>query len=185
MASASLYKPYENFLKVIKPNKEKVEKMVEYLKDIVDNGNPAFRIKYNLRMEEPSPDPAVNASLKARKFEDRSYCSANFSALFILPTGEVTVCEELYFNKRFIVGNVLEQGLLDIWNSPRAQEQYFIQQSDIPADSPCSTCNEFEECRRTKGICYRDTIKAFGEEKWYYPDSNCPKAPEALYEFSV
>lgn len=38
-------------------------------------------------------------------------CSALNSHLFILPDGKVTICEQLYWNPRFIIGDAKKSGL--------------------------------------------------------------------------
>jgi radical SAM protein with 4Fe4S-binding SPASM domain len=107
-------------------------------------------------------------------FWQRTFCSGLFSSLYILPNGDVTICEQLYWNKQFIVGNVLTQSIEEVWNSEEAKKIYFIKQEDIPADSLCHTCEHFEDCRSVRQVCYREIIKKYGKEKWYYPDVNCP-----------
>ena len=114
---------------------------------------------------------------KMNSFMSRGLCSGNFSHMYILPTGDVTMCEELYWNKNFIMGNVKEQSLMDIWTGNKALSLYHICQNDIPEDSHCSKCEFFNDCRDVRQICYREIIKAYGEDKWYYPDVNCPYAP--------
>lgn len=114
---------------------------------------------------------------KMNSFMSRGLCSGNFSHMYILPTGDVTMCEELYWNKNFIMGNVKEQSLMDIWTGSKALSLYHICQNDIPEDSHCSKCEFFNDCRDVRQICYREIIKAYGEDKWYYPDVNCPYAP--------
>jgi radical SAM protein with 4Fe4S-binding SPASM domain len=84
------------------------------------------------------------------------------------------MCEQLYWNKNFIVGNVLENSIQEVWNSEKAKSIYFIKQEDIPSDSLCHTCTNFNVCREVRQVCYREIIKKYGTDKWYYPDVNCP-----------
>lgn len=84
------------------------------------------------------------------------------------------MCEQLYWNKDFIIGNIMENSIEEVWNSPKAQSLFFINQKDIPSDSRCSTCSDFIKCRETRQVCYRDIIKKYGATKWYYPDVKCP-----------
>lgn len=108
------------------------------------------------------------------EFFHRTYCSGLFSALYILPDGQVTICEQLYWNKRFIVGDVMRSSLQEIWNSEKSKSLYYIRQEDIPIDSPCHSCMWFERCRSDRQVCYREIIKKYGKERWYYPDVLCP-----------
>ena len=119
----------------------------------------------------------THSSIKTwTKFNERSICSGNYFQLFILPDGKVTICEELYWHPKFIVGNILEQSLDEIWNSEAALNLYHLGQSQISDESPCKTCNDFEACRIPKQVCYRDIVRKYGEKHWDYPDVNCPKS---------
>lgn len=109
-------------------------------------------------------------------FNERSVCAGNYLQLFILPDGNVTICEELYWHPRFIVGNILEQSLNEIWNSKAALDLYYLKQSDISEGSPCRTCKDYEVCRIPKQVCYRDIVRKYGTKHWDYPDVNCPKS---------
>ena len=59
-----------------------------------------------------------------------------------------------------------------------------LTQDRISEDSACKTCDSFEECRgnNVKQICWRDTIKAYGHDKWDHPDYRCPIAPRVEKE---
>lgn len=109
------------------------------------------------------------------EFNERSICSGNYLHLFVLPDGKVTICEELYWHPKFIVGNILEQSLSEIWNSEVALNLYYLEQSQISDESPCKTCKEYETCRIPKQVCYRDIVRKYGIKHWDYPDVNCPK----------
>lgn len=117
----------------------------------------------------------LDKNIKKSNFFNRAFCSGLYSSMYILPTGDVTICEQTYWHPHFIVGNVLNQSLQDIWTSEKAKSIYCIKQEDIPEDSLCSHCKDFDECRSLKQVCYRDIIKEYGIDKWYYPDPNCPK----------
>lgn len=117
-----------------------------------------------------------NKNALAKAFFKRSFCSGLFSSLYILPDGLVTMCEQLYWNKQFIIGNVITQTIAEVWNSDKANKIYHITQNDIPKDSLCHTCDKFDICRSVRQVCYRDIIRKYGKDKWYYPDVNCPYA---------
>lgn len=110
-------------------------------------------------------------------FCKRSRCTGNQSSFTILPNGDVTICEETYFNRNLIIGNILCNSIMDVWNSKRAKELFYISQSVFPKDSPCARCIEFKECRYDLGVCWSSVIAAYGEEKWLYPAPICPRAP--------
>lgn len=123
-----------------------------------------------------SPEEPTNGDELKDAFFNRTFCSGLFSSLYILPNGQVTMCEQLYWNKRFIVGNVMKNSIEEVWNSQEAKSLYYIKQSEIPSDSKCSTCTDFVRCRENRQVCYREIVRKYGTDKWYYPDVNCPYA---------
>lgn len=156
--------------KVYKPRKENIEAIQSYLKDKT----------FNFKVKEPnliSNKSEIALDKKKESFMKRPPCSGNYSSLYILPDGKVTICEELYWHPRFILGDITKESLLEIWNSEKAHKLYYIQQSDFSDNSACKTCNDFESCRKYKHICWRDTIQAYGNDNWDFPDTMCEKAP--------
>lgn len=157
----------------IKCNDDKIENLKGFFSHISENS--IFPIKYNA-VERPV-NKEITVEEKATKFNQRAGCAGNYSSLFILPDGNVTICEELYWHPQFILGNVTKQSIEEIWNSEKATNLFFLSQKDIPTESACSHCNTYEVCRSVKQICYRDVVKIYANNKWYYPDVTCPKAP--------
>lgn len=182
IASGSIYLDKTAFPK-IRAASEQLKEVYQYLEQIRKNDKPHFDIKTGgvLRDEEPAE---MSWDEKKEAFVNRGFCTANYAQCFILPDGKVTTCEELYWHPQFTIGNIKTQGLREIWNSETATDLVVIPQYKIGADSPCSSCPDYYNCRETKGVCYKDIIKAYGEDKWYYPDVKCPKAPEPVYEFN-
>lgn len=167
--------------KNIEIESDKMLKICTYLKEISERS--PFPIKYppipqeNQSSEKDSiiiTDEMKN-EINKRNFFSRSYCSGLFSSLFILPNGKVTMCEQLYWNNpKFIIGDVMNNSLEDVWNSNESNSLYFIKPTDIPKDSNCHSCKDFQKCREGRQVCYRDIIMKHGKEKWYYPDIKCP-----------
>ena len=153
---------------------EAINNMSRYMSDLSEKSK--FQIIY--------PQPTIETE-NQNNFEDlkqtffnRSFCSGLYSSLYILPDGQVTMCEQLYWNPIFIVGNILENSIKEIWNSQKALSLYNIKQSDIPKESLCSSCKDFRSCREFKQVCYREIIKKYGPDKWFYPDAGCPYAKD-------
>lgn len=165
VAAPSLYasQPYQS----IKPNDVNVDLIINFLKEIESKAK--FRIILPRRKSY-----SFQEKNKLALFDKRAVCSANYSGFFILPDGNVTICEELYWNKKFIIGNVLHQSLEEIWNSSSALKLYYLSQKEIPEDSKCSRCSQFTQCRLGKGVCWKSVLHKYGESKWYYPDPLCP-----------
>lgn len=104
-------------------------------------------------------------------------CYANSYSMSILSSGECTVCEMLYKNKKIILGNVKTQTLKDIWNSKEALNLYNRKRELILEKStPCYKCRVYEECKNqlAKKVCYVDIIKAYGKNGIDFPDPRCP-----------
>jgi radical SAM protein with 4Fe4S-binding SPASM domain len=183
--AASLYKGVENYA-LTKPNGLKLNQQVEKLTEWSESAETPFKIYFSGIISVPVVEGNADAAGPLTEhFPERSICSANQCSMFILPDGKVTGCEELYWIPQFQLGNILEQSIMDIWNSDLAKAKHFIKQEDIPRESACSTCEDFEECRYGKGICYRDIMKAYGQDNWFYPDVNCPKAVKQKNEIMV
>lgn len=104
-------------------------------------------------------------------------CNANSFSMSILASGECTVCEMLYENKEYLLGNVRTDNILDIWNSKKAMSLYSPHQGDILKSSPCSKCKVFENCKGALGkkICYVDIAKVNKDaQSFSMPDPRCP-----------
>jgi radical SAM protein with 4Fe4S-binding SPASM domain len=120
---------------------------------------------------------------KSKMFGTRSLCSGNMISLFILPDGQVTICEELYWSPKFILGDITQQSLMEIWNSEKATKLYNLSQSDLRPLSACKYCPDFLLCRSTLGVCWKFIYMAYGTEHWDLPDPRCPLAPPPVNEF--
>jgi radical SAM protein with 4Fe4S-binding SPASM domain len=171
----------EDAFKNYKASKNNIKKINHYI-EIINQKNI-----FDFNIDQVSVQTDINkirTTNKAAQFKERSACSGNLYAMYVLSDGKVTICEELYWNKHFILGNVLEQDIADIWNSYKAKKLFYLTQDDISDDSACKTCTIFDECRGNnyRKICWRDTLKAYGHDKWDYPDFRCPKAPEVKKE---
>lgn len=105
-------------------------------------------------------------------------CMANTTCISILANGDCSVCEMLYDTPEYLLGNVTESSLREIWNSERALQLYAMSRSLVPASSPCRACEVFEKCRNGYGkrVCYLDIAKS-GHSKWE-PDPRCPHADD-------
>lgn len=107
-------------------------------------------------------------------------CSALNTHLFILPDGKATICEQLYWIPRFIIGNAKWSTLKEIWHSKQSSKLAYLQKEDLQEKSPCKKCGVFEDCYNTRNRCWSDIIKAYGVENWDYPDPRCKKAKEMI-----
>lgn len=106
-------------------------------------------------------------------------CSADYSHMVVLPNGDVTICEQLYWNPRFLIGNVEEQNISEIWNSPKALALANRKREDYSEQSACKKCQLQETCDGVQNKCFANILKAYGDEHWDYPDPRCCYAPHA------
>ena len=174
MAGFSLYNDinYFNFRSDIE-SVNRIESFINSLKN-----NPENEIEYNFP-GYLSPDKYYGNEMdKQKKFNERARCSGNFYALIILPNGQVTICEELYYNPAFIIGDLNKNSIEEVWNSEKALRLYKLSKDSIKPESACKSCNQFDECHQFKGVCWKEILYAYGDENWDYPDPRCPKAPE-------
>ena len=107
---------------------------------------------------------------KEKKYTYR--CTANMKHCFILPDGKVTICERLYWNPLFIIGDLNNNSLSEVWNSDKAHNLYFKTINEINSSSFCKKCQGREECFTKKKRCWVDIVNKWGNNITY-PDPIC------------
>lgn len=161
-----------NFL-TLRPEKSKVLTIFDYIeKNIKPIANFSILLGKEILENSLYTDIGGSACFKG------SVCSALNTHMFILPDGKVTICEQLYWNPRFIIGDVTHSSLIDIWNSPKSLFLSNLQQQDIQETSECKKCNLFLQCYGYHNRCWSNVVKAYGNENWDYPDPRCCFAPK-------
>lgn len=115
------------------------------------------------------------------RFKERSLCTGNINGLIILPDGKVTICEELYWNEHFVIGDLTKSSIQEIWNSTKAVSLWDLNQAEIPKESACSSCQDFDNCRKGRGVCWKMIVKGYDWHNYLYPDPRCPKAPKLIH----
>ncbi len=174
-AGFSLYQG-ENAFASYKIPLDKVKKIDEKVKEIRETKGDKIDINFSGYMDNIFKKPLDE---REKIFWERARCSGNFYSFVILPDGKVTICEELYWDHRFIIGDLSKQSIQDVWNSEKALHLYNLARSspEIREDSACKNCDKFVRCRQQLGICWKEIVYAYGFENWDYPDPKCPKAP--------
>ena len=102
------------------------------------------------------------------------------SNMIILPDGAVSVCEQLYWNENFIIGDICKNTIKEVWSSSKAIGLWKRKQSSITPQSPCRTCSDFTSCFQASNRCYANIMKAYGMENFDYPDPRCVLAPDFI-----
>lgn len=169
-AMNSLYK--KDFVK-IKLQREQIVRLFDFVeKEIISQSKVKIILDKSLLEKEYYVADNGGKSFKGAK------CSALNSHMFVLPDGKVTICEQLYWKPQFIIGNLSDQSITEVWNSPRVDQLINFDKNSIRKESKCSSCQIFESCyNKDKNRCWADIIKAYGDENWDFPDPRCNKAP--------
>lgn len=158
----------------IKLSHEEVESIGVWVKEISE------KTKMNISWSASNDQKYFEGDNGSSSFKG-ARCSANYSNMFILPDGKVSICEQLYWNSHFIIGDLTKQTIQEIWNSPRALALSFPKREDFRESSVCHTCDIFDECMAYPNKCIADVIKGYGMENIDYPDPRCSKAPKFTY----
>jgi MoaA/NifB/PqqE/SkfB family radical SAM enzyme len=121
-------------------------------------------------------------NVKQTAYTKRGLCSANLQRVYILPTGDVSICEELMFHPQFFLGNLMKEDLQTIWKNNRLK---YLEDIRFYSGSRCGKCKEFGKCKvsGSQGVCWKDVLHAYGDDKWHYPDPKCPYAPTKMRPF--
>lgn len=173
VAKCSMYLDYE--YSDYKITYDRYLKLKEYIKNI-DNEN-IFNFKLRLPFARNYKE-SYNIDKLKELYSQRTPCSGNLLGFYILPDGKVTLCEELYWHPRFIIGDLRKQSIMEVWNSSKALDLFHLRQDSLQEKSACRTCDIFSKCREYKHVCWRDVILGYGHENWDYPDLFCHKAPK-------
>jgi radical SAM protein with 4Fe4S-binding SPASM domain len=165
---------YGQFQK-LKPDKKEIESLYEFIEKEIA---PYSHIPVLLNR------PAINREFYTCTTGSKDFkgvrCSALNNHLFILPDGKATICEQLYWLPRFIIGDMSVNGIAEVWNSPATQKLTNLKRDDIQDGSPCKSCKLFESCFGENNRCWVDIVKAYGKENWDYPDTRCAFAPSMI-----
>jgi radical SAM protein with 4Fe4S-binding SPASM domain len=116
------------------------------------------------------------------KFKKRARCTGNLYRFTMLPDGKVTYCEELYWQENLIIGDLSSQSIEEMWNGS-AKEIFDRRQESFQNLSPCFSCEDFDNCQREPGVCWKDIIGCYGIDNWSYPDPRCPKALKPIFPY--
>lgn len=113
-------------------------------REITENSNDGFYGEISI------PEQDENYS-----FYDGQHnkCSGGRYSLVINNNGDVTICERLLDNKVYIVGNVYEDSITNIWNG-RKLINLIYPKRDYLKKTKCYYCENFEKCILEQGICY-------------------------------
>lgn len=168
----SIYTP-ETY-KEIKANKNQLLDCIDYI-------NETLRPKAQFKLF--CSDNCLEEHLGEGKDIDKHFyggkCIMLKQLAFVLPDGKISACEQLYWHPQFIIGDLKKQSIEEIWNSPKAWDLFNLSQGVFRKESICSHCKIFDFCNlENHRRCFVKVIKAYGKDKWDYPDPRCQYAPK-------
>lgn len=155
----------------IKSSRKQISRVADWIEETKKNS--PIKILWS-----PDDDDKYKKAKGGSKNFEGPICSANMTNMIVLPDGNVTICEQLYWNPEFIIGNVFSESICDIWNSDKAVRLWKRQQDSITHKSPCRKCKDFKDCFDNGNRCFANIIKAYGMENSDYPDPRCYLAPD-------
>lgn len=123
-------------------------------------------------------DTFIESKKKRQAWNERAACSGGRSSLTITPNGNVILCDQIPHDSKFIVGNVREHSIQDVWNSKKLLEFVYPSRNKFKG-TPCFNCNERHECHEVggeKGYCFRDSFFIYKNQ--FSPPPSCPNAPD-------
>lgn len=168
IANDSLY-PNEEW-NGIKPNPKELKETFDYINQ---NIAPLSDVKL-LLSDKALTMPRRCLSMGCRNI-DGGICGMLQDRMVILPDGKVTACEELYWHPHYIIGDLNQCGISEVWQSKKTLSLLFPEKNSFSGH--CSVCTQFSECTNLRNRCPVKIIRAYGKDKYDYPDPRCRYAP--------
>lgn len=79
-------------------------------------------------------------SMKIALDGERPPCVANRHGFAILPDGRATVCEGLYDNPEYVIGDLRRESVMEVWSSPKALGIQGLEGEPGVASNACHSC---------------------------------------------
>ncbi len=175
IAFKSLYSSTE--FETIKLQENERMEVLKYIDELNDQK------KINIEIDKANLERGYFTAEKGSKTFPGASCSANRSHMYILPDGNVTICEQMYWKQRFIIGNILNNSIEEVWNSAASLKWVNLTKDDFREESACKNCEMLDECcNKYPNKCWADVLKVYGDENWDFPDPRCNKAPKFIYD---
>ena len=108
-------------------------------------------------------------------WDSRKFCSGGRTNMVIHPNGDVTLCDQVPHTDPFVVGNVFDQGIMNVWKSQTLLDFVYPEREKF-AGTVCFDCPEYDEChteKGQKGYCYFDAL--FYYKSIYDAPPDCPR----------
>jgi radical SAM protein with 4Fe4S-binding SPASM domain len=157
-------------------------KSIQLIQDFIRSNQVNYSFKISLSDYTKKNEFCLSVADKEKSFSKRELCTGNINQVYILPNGDVTICEGVMFNKAFIMGNVNNKSLKEIWDD---NKYAYLMNQAVYKGSACEKCRDFENCHSGKGVCWKLSVSAYGDDNFYYPDPRCPKAPQLINKIYI
>jgi radical SAM protein with 4Fe4S-binding SPASM domain len=106
-------------------------------------------------------------------FLSRSSCAFGRIGLVVTPSGKVIPCEQLPTTAPFILGDLHQTTLKEVWMSKELMSLFRPDDGHFH-NTPCRDCEYFEKCIYDHGLCIRDVYKVCGKLFGIHP--HCPRS---------
>ncbi len=170
----SLYTP-DSFVSV-KADRTSIENLRSFVQEQI-----MPKACFTLFLSDNALDYSVYKGGRDEKCFKGGACGALLSSMFVLPDGKVSICELMYWNPQFLIGDLRQQSISEVWNSSKALSIY-NHTLGARKESRCSSCKVLDFCQENKRKCVVKVIQAYGRDNWDYPDPRCEFAPEICSE---
>lgn len=156
----------------VKADKQILMKVCNFIKEeIIPNSEIKIIVSDNILYSRYQEGKCTDS------FFDNGNCSVLQNKFFILPDGKVSICEQLYWHPQFIIGDLKEQSIEEVWQSEKAKSLLFLKKEYYREKSACKSCKTFDFCTDNHRRCWTRVIKAYGKDNWDYPDPKCCHSP--------
>lgn len=109
-------------------------------------------------------------------FEKRAICNAGRFSMTLMPNGEVFICEQLPYDKRYVLGDLKTQSVAECWNGELMKKWHLPPDRSIFSEgSPCKVCPEeyYRACHTVYSRCLRFIYEHTGNT--ITADIKCPR----------
>ncbi|MBQ7613130.1 MAG: radical SAM protein [Spirochaetaceae bacterium] len=164
------------------PTSEQFKKVNKDLQELVKNDFYSTKIDKSVLTSLYRQPIRKTTDTVEEMFSHRVACSTGRFSLNMLPNGELTICENLPYNKRFILGDLRKESLTECWNGVKMKEWLSPPPRNIFDDKqPCKTCKQewYEICHSVYSRCLRFCNETFLNVDTI--DISCPKADFEQY----
>ncbi|MBN1949878.1 MAG: radical SAM protein [Bacteroidales bacterium] len=141
--------------------------------DLLSNTYKEIDIHHEASFVFPESQPSWNYS-NLSLYEKTSFgCDCGRTRISIYPNGDVIPCDFLANRKEYIVGNIFNSSLIEIWNNSPSLNKFRAR--NVLNLTPCKSCEYQFSCT---GGCQAMALMAWGDINM--PDPRCPHVKKEM-----